>query len=188
MITIVSGLPRCGTSLMMRMLDMGGLPALSDNVRTADEDNPKGYYEFERVKETKADASWLAEADGKAVKMVSQLLYDLPEDRSYQVIFMDRHLDEMMASQNKMLERLGKPLAGDDDQMRVYLQKHLDQIKAWWAAAQHLSVLEVSYNALMAEPEPIVTQVAQFVGAGLDEGRMLAAIDKDLYRQRKAIA
>jgi len=186
MITIVSGLPRCGTSLMMRMLDAGGVPALVDNVRVADVDNPKGYYEFERVKTTKDDPSWLDEADGKVVKMVSQLLYDLPTDRQYKVVFMKRDLHEMMASQNKMLERLGKPLADDDERMIGLLEKHLVQIEAWLAEARHIDVAYVSYNDVMTDAAPAVAKLRAFLGDHLDAARMLAAVDKDLYRQRKA--
>src|SRR5574337_153211 len=99
-ITIVSGLPRSGTSMMMQMLHRGGIPAVTDEIRSADEDNPKGYYEFEPVKKTKEDASWLARAGGKVVKMVYRLLYDLPGDYAYHVVFMRRNLREVIASQN----------------------------------------------------------------------------------------
>ena len=108
-IIIVSGLPRSGTSLMMQMLDNGGIEVVTDNVRTADTDNPRGYYEFEQVKKIKEDVSWLPGTRGKAFKMVSQLLYELPASEKYRVIFMERDLDEMIRSQEKMLARLGKP-------------------------------------------------------------------------------
>ena len=94
-LTIVSGLPRSGTSMMMRMLDQGGLPAIIDGVRTADDDNPAGYYEFEAVKQTKEDPSWLENSEGKVVKMVYRLLYDLPTDRTYRVVFMRRKMEEL---------------------------------------------------------------------------------------------
>ena len=110
-IIIVSGLPRCGTSLMMQMLVQGGFEAVTDHIRAADTDNPRGYYELEKVKKLKEDASWLPETRGKVVKMVSQLLFDLPAGERYRVIFMQRDLDEMLASQEKMLERLNRPAA-----------------------------------------------------------------------------
>src|SRR5437660_7651564 len=110
-IIIVSGLPRSGTSLMMQMLENGGVPVVTDNIRTADTDNPKGYYEFEQVKKIKQDASWLPGTRGKVFKMVSQLLYDLPAGELYRIIFMDRDIDEVLASQEKMLERLGQKTA-----------------------------------------------------------------------------
>ena len=104
-IIIVSGLPRSGTSLMMQMLASGGLKTVTDNVRTADTDNPRGYYELEKVKKIKDDASWLPETRGKAFKMVSQLLFDLPPNERYRIIFMERDLDEMLVSQEAMLQR-----------------------------------------------------------------------------------
>src|SRR5262245_57703089 len=107
-ITIVSGLPRSGTSLMMRMLEAGGMPVLVDNIRAADEDNPAGYYEFEPVKQTSADNAWVKLAVGKAVKVVYRLLYDLPAGFRYRVLFMQRDMAEVLASQRKMLERAGK--------------------------------------------------------------------------------
>src|SRR6516165_1289807 len=106
-IVIVSGLPRSGTSLMMQMLDHGGVPVVTDHIRSADTDNPKGYYEFEQVKTIKRDTSWLPATRGKAFKMVSQLLYDLPPGETYRIIFMERDLDEVLLSQEKMLTRLG---------------------------------------------------------------------------------
>ena len=87
-VTVVSGLPRSGTSMMMRILEAGGMDVLTDQIRTADVDNPRGYYEFEPVKKTKDDPSWIPEAAGKAVKMVYQLLYDLPDGFHYQILMM----------------------------------------------------------------------------------------------------
>src|SRR5438270_5105425 len=123
-IIIVSGLPRSGTSLMMQMLDQGGVEVLTDNIRTADTDNPRGYYEFEKVKKIKQDASWLPQTRGKAFKMVSQLLYDLPASEQYLIIFMERDLDEMLLSQEKMLERLNRP-AAPREQIRQSYTLHL---------------------------------------------------------------
>src|SRR5438552_11955285 len=119
-IIIVSGLPRSGTSLMMQMLAIGGVEVVTDSIRTADTDNPRGYYEFERVKKIKQDASWLPETRGKAVKMVSQLLYDLPPSERYRIIFMERDLDEMLISQEKMLARLNRSAAPRDEIKRSY--------------------------------------------------------------------
>ncbi len=188
MITIVSGLPRCGTSLMMRMLEMGGIPALVDGIREADEDNPKGYYELEAVKEIKQDASFLDAADGKVFKMVSQLLYDLPEGRGpYKVVFMLRSLTEMMASQNTMLKRLGKPLSEDDAKMTELLEKHLVQIKGWLESRDDIDVHYADYNELMSDPTPHIPQINAFLGCTLDESAMLQSIDKKLYRQRRTV-
>ena len=103
LINIVSGLPRSGTSMMMKILEAGGLDPLSDNLRVADEDNPKGYYEFERSKNLKNDNEWLHLAEGKVVKLISELLFYLPDTKNYKVVFMMSSLDEILMSQNRSL-------------------------------------------------------------------------------------
>ena len=186
-LTIVSGLPRSGTSMMMRMLDTGGLPVMIDRIREADEDNPNGYYEFEAVKQTKEDPSWLEESDGKVVKMVYRLLYDLPENRTYNVLFMARNLDEVLASQRVMLERSG---AGSDeitdDQMRMMFQSEIDRFNKWIAERPAFRMICVDYNALMADPATELAKVNEFLGGRLDVPAMTATVDKSLYRNRKA--
>jgi len=185
-ITIVSGLPRSGTSMMMQMLEAGGLAALTDGVRRADEDNPRGYYEFEPVKRTAQDASWLDRAGGKAVKMVYRLLYDLPEGRSYRVIFMQRNMEEVLASQNKMLRRLGRGggQAGDAD-VAAGLKRDLAEFDAWLAARGWFSVLRVDYRDVLADPAGQAERVNRFLGGGLDEAAMARVVDGSLYRNRK---
>ncbi len=186
-IVIVSGLPRSGTSMMMRMLDLGGLPPLSDGVRESDEDNPKGYYEFERVKQLdKGDHAWLAEAPGKAVKVISALLLHLPPTYRYRVIFMQREMTEILASQRKMLIRRGEdPNAVADEVLRRAYDKHLAKVKDWLERdSGHFSVLYVSYNELIGGSRTELERVAGFVGRPLDVGRMATAIDPALYRQR----
>src|SRR6266852_3321230 len=139
-IIIVSGLPRSGTSLMMQMLEEGGVEIVTDNIRTADTVNPRGYYEFEKVKKIKQDASWLPQTRGKAFKMVSQLLYDLPPSERYRIIFMERDLEEMLLSQEKMLERLGRSAAPREAMKRSYTL-HLERLHAWLRQQPHLEVL-----------------------------------------------
>jgi hypothetical protein len=185
MITVVSGLPRSGTSLMMQMIQAGGIPALTDQQRQADEDNPRGYLELEAVKRTKQDASWLEEADGKVVKLVHLLLYDLPADREYRVVFMRRHLKEVVASQRKMLQRQNKPGANiADEQLITVFEGQLQKLFAWLAGQKHCRVLEVAYNDLLNAPQPVVARLNEFLGGDLDEGKMLGAIDPSLYRNR----
>ena len=185
-VIVVSGLPRSGTSLAMRMLEAGGLPVLTDNVRAADVDNPGGYYEFEPVKRTGKDGRWLTEARGKAVKMVYRLLYDLPSDYSYQLIFMQRSMAEVLASQQKMLQRLGTadPRVGLE-QMGRLLRRELNQCEAWLAKQPNFSILPVSYNKLLADPAPIADEINRFLGGGLIVGAMLAVVDPALYRNRQ---
>jgi hypothetical protein len=186
-ITVVSGLPRCGTSLMMQMLDTGGIPAVTDSIRAADTDNPRGYYEYERVKKIKEDATWLAETRGKAFKMVSQLLYDLPPTEKYSVIFMERDMDEMLVSQEKMLARLNREAAPRDDVKRAFTG-HLSRLFDWLGKQSYIKILKVNYNDLVDHPEVQIARVNAFLGGRLDAARMSQSIDPALYRNRKSSA
>lgn len=184
-IVVVSGLPRSGTSLMMQMLDRGGIPAVTDAIRAADRDNPRGYYEFERVKKTKQDPSWLPEARGKVVKLVTSLLYDLPATETYRVIFMERDMEEVLESQEKMLARLGRA-AAPREQIRKSFGVHLERLFAWLPGQRHMSVLRVSYNDLLSAPEPICRRIAAFLDEVPHADDMCVAIDGSLYRNRAA--
>ena len=185
-IIIVSGLPRSGTSMVMKMLEVGGIPLLSDHIRTADDDNPKGYYEFERAKKLKeGDVAWLPEARGKAVKVIGALLVELPPDYEYRVLFMRRKLDEVLASQSKMLERRGEEKKIDDDTMAMLFQKHINQVEAWMEKQPSLRYIDVDYNAMLANPLLQIDQINRFLGGELDEAAMAAVVNPDLYRQRK---
>ena len=183
-LTIVSGLPRSGTSLMMKMLEAGGLPVLVDHVREADVDNPRGYYEFEPVKSLKADASWVAPALGKAVKMVYLLLMDLPQDQEYHVVFMRRNLEEVLASQRAMLDRMGRPSPLDDAKMAALFRDGLARFEAWVADRPNFRLLDVSYNGLVTDPALILPEVDRFLGGGLDLAAMARVVDPSLYRNR----
>jgi len=185
-ITIVSGLPRSGTSMMMQMLAAGGIPALVDNVRVADDDNPHGYYEFERVKQVETDASWLDEAEDKVVKMVYRLLYDLPTDREYRVIFMTRALDEVIASQEVMLRRHGKASERlDDVRLAEIYRGHLQAVTNWLSAQPNFSVLSVDYHEALSDPATTVERLNRFLDGRLDTEAVLRVPDKTLHRQRR---
>ena len=183
-IIIVSGLPRSGTSLMMQMLDNGGVPVVTDHIRRADQDNPRGYYEYERVKRIKEDVSWLPESRGKAFKMVSQLLYELPASERYGIIFMERDLDEMLISQEKMLARLNKPSAPRAALERAF-REHLRKVRGWLAGQANIEVLSVSYNNLVERPEEEAERVSAFLGGNADKESMSKTVDPLLYRNRK---
>ncbi len=188
-VTIVSGLPRSGTSMMMRMLEAGGMPVMADHLRQADEDNPRGYYEFEPAKQTGEDPSWLDDASGKVVKMVYRLLYDLPPDYTYRVVFMRRNIDEVLASQDKMLVRSGQdngPM--DDRQMAQLFAAELDKVLQWLAGQKHFSVREADYNQLLEDPRSYVKKINRFLGGKLDARAMGQVIDPTLYRNRKQAA
>lgn len=184
-IVVVSGLPRSGTSMMMKMLEAGGLSMLSDGERQADTDNPQGYYEFERVKQLdKGDVAWLPSARGKVVKIISALLEHLPAGYDYKVLFMERHMSEVLASQQKMLKRRGEPSDVDDETLARLLAKHVQHVKSWLTSQPNFAVMTVDYNHLLADPEPYVRRVNQFLGGQLNEQAMNAVVDPTLYRNR----
>jgi len=185
MITVVSGLPRSGTSLMMQMLTAGGLVPLTDGQRASDADNPRGYYELEKVKRLKQDSSWLPEAEGRVIKVISSLLFDLPATHEYRVIFMLRELGETLASQQEMLARRGAPPGPDDAAMRAHFERHLVKVRRFLEESPHLRTLWCSYNELVQDPRPIVAEIIPFLGGELDQARMIAAVDPQLYRQRR---
>lgn len=186
-IVIVSGLPRSGTSMMMKLLEAGGLQIMTDNLRLADEDNPKGYYELEQVKALRdGDDTWISDAPGKVVKVISSLLEYLPASYQYKVIFMRRDISEILASQKQMLIRRGEPSEGDDRKMAENFQEHLKRVRVWLANQSNMEVLYVDYNALMRDPAPHVKAVADFLGLQDHLPAMLAVPDASLYRQKAA--
>ncbi len=186
-ITVVSGLPRSGTSMMMKMLEAGGIPPVTDELRTADEDNPKGYYEFERVKQMdQGDTSWVVGARGKVVKVISALLKHLPPGEQYRAIFIRRNMPEILASQRKMLIRRGEdPDKMDDAQMAMLFEKHVKQVEEWLNAQPNFRVLYVHYSEVLADPRPHIARINEFLGGNLNIDAMAATVDLDLYRNRQ---
>lgn len=186
MIAIVSGLPRSGTSLLMQMLNAGGYPVLCDDQRRADEDNPRGYFEDARVRRLEHDNSWLAEAEGKALKVVSPLLSALPRGFTYRLLFVQRALDEVLRSQAQMLARSGRGDAGQDSAMRTHFERHLHAVETWIVQQPHISRLTLNHSEIMAAPLHAAEQVAQFLESDLNLDRMAAIVDPALHRQRTA--
>ena len=184
---IVSGLPRSGTSLMMMMLEAAGIEPLTDFERQADADNPKGYYELERVKKMKdGDLGWLDAAHGKVDKVISALLSFLPQNHSYKIIFMRRDMDEILASQQKMLVNRGEtPKDISDEEMGGLFGKHLAKITEWLREQPNIQTLDIDYNLLLKDPAPQVEEIQRFLGRKLDTARMISVIDPKLYRQQR---
>jgi hypothetical protein len=184
-VTVVSGLPRSGTSLAMQMIHAGGIPALTDGQRTSDDSNPRGYFELERVKQLKQDKSWLDDAAGKVVKVIHLLLAELPDDRPYRVVFMQRDLREVVQSQATMLARSGR--AGGQlapERLIAVYEQQLKTVEQWLAARPNFSVLRVPYAQLVSDPSGVVPTVNAFLGGTLDEARMRAAVDPGLHRNK----
>ena len=184
-ITVVSGLPRSGTSLMMQMLSTGGLSALTDNLRAPDESNPRGYLEFDAVKRLRNEKAWLEEARGRVVKIIHLLLRELPTDGiyNYRVVLMKRPIKEVLASQRAMLDRQGKTSADNATLEKIYLNQ-LAQVEAWLKEQSVFSVLPVEYQRVLKHPLEVATEINLFLQLNLDVEAMAAAVDPTLYRQR----
>ena len=191
-IVIVSGLPRSGTSMAMKMLAAGGMPVLTDGVRTADESNPKGYYELEAVKELhkQGDLHWLVDARGKAIKVVSFLLTWLPETNDYKVIFMQRDLREVIASETTMLQKRGESAAAsnaapdDQDQTRAVYQQHLEKVHRFMANRSCFSTLTIGYRDALDRPQDAAKRMREFIDRPLNVDEMAKVADPSLYRNR----
>lgn len=186
-ITIVSGLPRSGTSLMMQMLQAGGMHLLTDSRRAPDDHNPRGYFELEAVMHSRNDLSWLNEAGGKAVKVIHLLLPHLPVDRDYRVIFMLRELQEVIVSQRVMLTQQGRPAATlTDATLAGVFEKQLATARQWLANHPNFRVLYVNYRDVIDHPLEVAGEINLFLTGNLLVADMVAAVEPALYRQRKS--
>ncbi len=186
-VTVVSGLPRSGTSMMMRMLDEAGVPAVSDKLRTADDDNPGGYYEFEPVKDLPNDKSWVPGARGHAVKVIYKLVYELPADVDYRIVFMARHIEEVLTSQARMLARSGITVPeGDNAMFRQLFSKDLAAFKDWVTTQPNIRIAYIDYRRVLSEPRAVGEEIAAFLEQDLDVDAFAAVVDPQLYRNRSA--
>jgi hypothetical protein len=184
-IIVVSGLPRSGTSMMMRMLEVGGLAVVTDRRRAPDASNPAGYYEDERVKRLRdGEHQWLESAAGKVVKVVSPLLEYLPPRHAYKLIFMLRSVSEIIASQRRMLARQGDRPQDDDAAMAAMYRRHLSTIESWLVQQSHIDTMYVHYRDVTADPAGHVVRISRFLGRELDCDAMVGAVDRSLYRER----
>jgi hypothetical protein len=187
-IIVVSGLPRSGTSMLMQMLEAGGVPVLSDAVRAPDASNPRGYYELERVKRlhSEPDKSWLINGRGKALKIISFFLPHLPDVHRYQVIFMLRPLPEIVASQDRMLEDLAQePGNATEARLLESYEVHLVNLRSLLASRPWFTTLDVHYRDIVAEPAAEAMRIARFLGRDLDISRMASVVEPGLYRNRR---
>ncbi len=186
MITIVSGLPRSGTSMMMKMLEAGGMQILTDNLREADEDNLKGYYEYERAKQLDRDKKWIKAAEGKVVKVISYLLTELPREHQYRIIFMQRNIEEVLASQKKMMQRRKESVDEvPDTVMATLFKRHLAKTYQWLNIQPNMRVHYVSYNEVLRDPAFYAEEINEFLFGELDVEKMIQIVDINLYRHRK---
>jgi hypothetical protein len=186
-IVVVSGLPRSGTSMLMKMLVAGGVPVITDEVRSSDDDNPGGYFEHERIKdlEKEQDKSWLRAARGKSIKVISHLLQSLPDDNYYRVILMRRDLDEILASQNIMLERREEENPIEDQKAKDLYSKHLITTKVHARRKPNFDLLEMHYRKVLDDPMASAKEINDYLGGKLDVQAMAEVVNPDLYRNRK---
>lgn len=184
-VTIVSGLPRSGTSMMMRMLEAGGVAPVVDGERKANADNPMGYYEFEPVKALKEDSSWVAGSTGQAVKVIYKLVYDLPNNVPYRIVFMQRDIEEVLSSQEKMMRRDGlDPDTIGRDLLFNLFQTDVMDFRRWAEVQGNIQIMYADYRRMIDEPEEMSRHIAEFLGEDLDIQAMASVVDPDLYRNR----
>ena len=186
-VIVVSGLPRSGTSMMMRMLEAGSINIVVDNICKADDDNPKGYFEDERVKNLKENNSWLNDSlNNKAIKIISFLLYNLPQTNFYKIIFMERDMEEILKSQKKMLSKNNESSdTVDDATMTRKFNEHLGKIKKWLKDQRNIDCIYVKYHDVLREPLKYADKIKKFLNFDLNTEQMVKAIDKRLYRNKK---
>lgn len=184
-VTVVSGLPRSGTSMMMRMLEAGGIAPIVDHERPPNPDNPLGYYEFEPVKALKEDSSWVPDAVGKSVKVIYKLVYDLPNNIPYRVIFMQRDLEEVLRSQETMMRRDGlDPDSIGRDVLLQLFQTEVIEFRRWAEVQGNIRMFYADYGRVVGEPEAMAQEIADFLGCKLDTRAMAEVVDPNLYRNR----
>ncbi|MDV4166497.1 sulfotransferase family protein [Rhodovulum sp. FJ3] len=184
-VTIVSGLPRSGTSMMMRMLEAGGISPVVDGERKANADNPMGYYEFEPVKALKEDSSWVADSTGHAVKVIYKLVYDLPNNVPYRIVFMQRDIEEVLSSQEKMMRRDGlDPDTIGRDLLYNLFQTDVMDFRRWAEVQGNIQIMYADYRRMVDEPEEMSRHIAEFLDQDLDIQAMASVVDPDLYRNR----
>ena len=184
-VVIVSGLPRSGTSLVMAMLAAGGVPALTDGHRPADADNPNGYWELEAVRRLATDASFLTLAAGRAVKVVVPLVRHLPTDlcQSFDVLMVERNLDEVLASQAVMIQRRSLRPALPVAQLKPALARQWEQSRLALFQRPNIRLLVVNHRRILTQPTPSAAHIAAFLDAPLDTAAMARVVDPCLYRQ-----
>jgi hypothetical protein len=188
-LVVVSGLPRSGTSMLMQMLAAGGMPVLTDSVRDADEDNPRGYFEFEPVKKLFRSADWLPQAKGKALKIVAPLLLGLPRSLPCRVIFIERDLDEILDSQAKMIARTGSAAASPPERRKLLKAEYartVSRAKAWLSNRPQTAWLMLNYAEVLAHPQAVVARLVEFLDGRLDLDRAASLVDASLHRNRQS--
>jgi len=183
MITIVSGLPRSGTSLVMQMLKAGGMAVLTDGVRKPDENNPLGYFEHEKVKLLMKENGWLNEAEDKALKIIAQLLIYLPVNFEYKIIFVERDMDEVLISQKKMLKNMESSRSDTDDKLlKNAFEKQVTRVKSWLKEQSNCKTVFIAYKDIILNGTDVILKLNGFLGQRMDMELAFSVINPQLYR------
>jgi len=181
---IVSGIERSGTSMMMQILRAGGLPTSFDDLRKADESNPKGYYELEggKIINKIMDGTFpIDEYKGKFIKITAFGLMYLPQGH-YKVIYMERNLEEVLDS----MEKMAKINDEDREETKESFKKLNEKVKKSIQSREDVDVLFVNYNEILVSPEENIKRVCDFIVLpDTTVKEMIDAVDKRLYRQRR---
>lgn len=165
MITVVSGIPHSGLSMMMQMLQAGGLEWLVEHT---------GAGKMERLRH---DKTWIDQAENKVITVITPLLSDLPADRKYKVILMHRDFDEVLASQSDMLKRRGESGAiTEADELKGAFEKHRMQMRAWLEQRPCFEVLEVNYAEVVTNPKMQAEAIAKFLCMPLNIDAMIRSV------------
>jgi predicted AlkP superfamily phosphohydrolase/phosphomutase/tetratricopeptide (TPR) repeat protein len=183
-VIIVSGLPRSGTSMMMQILEAGGIEVFTDEIRQPDQNNPKGYFEYEKTKSLAKDNTWVQEAEGQALKVIAHLLPYLPNNLKYKVIFMQRDMKEVIRSQQKMIN---KNIDTFPVAIAQAFEKEVEKVMAWARKEPDVDLLVLNYSEIIANPETEVKKISSFLNVYLDENEMISVIDPTLYRNKSLL-
>lgn len=179
--TLVTGAPRSGRALLLRMLALAGFPVLTDGIRPPDQHNPCGYFEWTPVAQLKSTPRLIDNAANHAVKLSPESLDYLPRDRRYRVLFVTRDPAEISRSEATVRGLKPAPAEAVAD-----LTNHLARRLAHTRGDANFDVLEVPYHKLREHPLIWSERIADFLGR--DRLRrpdaMPAAVHPDLPRHR----
>lgn len=182
---IVSGLERSGTSMLMQILDAGGIPSDFDqDSRPPDDDNPRGYFELEggKIINKLMNKEFSFESyKGTFIKITAYGLKFLPKG-NYKIIYSQRNIEEILDS----MEKMARIQDENRDDTRIVFTKLNEMIMSQIKEREDIDVLFVNYNEIVANPTENVTKIYDFLGSTeFDLDRMIAAVDKSLYRKRR---
>lgn len=182
---IVSGLERSGTSMMMQMLAAGEIPVAYTDSRKADMHNPRGYFELEGGKIINSLMKGIFPMEmykGKFIKITAYGLSYLPTECTYKIIYMERNLEEVLDSMEKMSQIIDQ----NREETKQSFMKLNEKVKKEITSKNNIAVLFVNYNEMLKDPQPNIEKICQFIGPyEYNREKMISVVDTHLYRQRR---